>query len=182
MGEIIAEPLRSGGSHRLKAPELIQDEHDASSFDSGKPILDDWLRRKAYKADGWSARTFVVCDGREVVGYYCLNTGGIFRGELPTAKLRRNLPQSVPVVLIGRLAVDQQYRGRGIGSGLLGDAVRRALTVHREIGFRAILVHALDDGAVAFYAKYDFVPCAVDPRTMILPIESALKVFRSTNR
>ena len=181
MGEVTAERLKLGGS-QLRAPELIQDDHDISLFDSGKPILDDWLRQKAYKADGRSARTFVVCDGRQVVGYYSLNTGGILRGYLPSAKLRQNLPEPVPVVIIGRLAVDRGYRSRGIGSGLLRDAILRALIVHREIGFRAILVHALDEEAVAFYAKYDFVPCAVDPRTMILPIEIALKVFRSPSR
>jgi len=177
MGKVIGEPLKEGSSH-LRAPELLQDSHDYSSFASGKTILDDWLRRKAYKANGLSARTFVVCDGRKVVGYYSLHTGGIVRDSLPTAKLRRNIPASVPVVIIGRLAVDHRYKGKGIGGGLLRDAILRALTVNREIGFRAILVHALDDEAVSFYSKYEFVPCAVDPRTMLLPIETAIKVFQ----
>jgi predicted N-acetyltransferase YhbS len=181
VGEVIPEPLRHGGS-RLRAPELIQESHDYSSFQSGKPVLDNWLRRKAYKADGRSARTFVVADGHRVVGYYSLHTGGIMRETLPTAKARRNLPQSVPVVIIGRLAVDLEYRGQRIGSGLLRDAILRALSIHRQIGFRGILVHALDDDATAFYAKYDFVPCAVDPRTMILPIETALRVYRQPAR
>ena len=98
---------------------------------------------------------------------------------LPTAKVRRNLPEPVGVVIIGRLAVDLQYRGRGIGSGLLKDAIVRALAVHRDVGFRAILVHALDETAMTFYDRYGFIRCAIDPRTMILPVETALKVFRS---
>lgn len=177
MGEVIAEPLTDGGSP-LRAPVLLQDDLDFSSFECGKSILDDWLRRKAYKANGLSARTFVVCAASTVIGYYSLHTGGIVRDSLPTAKLRRNIPPSAPVVIIGRLAVDRRYQRQGIGGGLLRDAILRALTVNREIGFRAILVHALDDEAVAFYAKFGFLRCAIDPRTMVLPIETAISVFR----
>jgi GNAT superfamily N-acetyltransferase len=89
--------------------------------------------------------------------------------------MRQNLPDPVPVIILARLAVDLRRQRQGIGAGLLKDAIERALALHREVGFRGLLVHALDDEAVAFYAKYDFVPCAtIDQRTLILPIETAI--------
>lgn len=170
MGEIVGP-----GSPTLRPPVPIEEDHDYSTFSSGKTILDEWLTSKAYRSEGRSARTFVVCDGRKVVGYYSLATGEIVRGRLPTAKMRQNLPDPVPVIILARLAVDLRRQRQGIGAGLLKDAIERALALHREVGFRGLLVHALDDEAVAFYAKYDFVPCAtIDQRTLILPIETAI--------
>lgn len=130
------------------------------------------------KAEGLSARTFVVCDAGTVVGYYSLTMGGIIRAGLPNARLRKNLPDPVPVAIIGRLAVDSRYRGQRIGAGLLKDALLRSINVSREIGCRAVLVHALSESAVAFYRKYGFLQCAIDPRTMVLPIETAIKGLR----
>ena len=179
MGEaVVPEPVPEGGL-RLKAPEPLGADHDFTSFHCGKPILDDWLRRKARQSDGLSARTFVVAEGKAVAGYYSISAGAIGRDGLPTAKLRRNQPDHVPVVIVARLGVDKQYQRRGIGSGLLKDAIFRALNISRQIGFRAILVHALDDEAVEFYRKYGFISCPVHPRTMILPLETALRVFRA---
>lgn len=177
MGKVTAEPIRQGGS-RLRAPEPIKGDHDVSTFACGRPILDDWLRRKARQFEGFSARTFVVCEGQQVAGYYCLSTGAVVRTDLPTAKLKKNQPDHVPVVIIGRFGVDREYQGRGIGAGMLKDAISRALNISREVGFRALLVHALDEEAAAFYRRYGFLASPVHPRTMILPLETAMAVFR----
>jgi GNAT superfamily N-acetyltransferase len=177
VGQVVPESAKSGGP-RLRAPEPIQQKHDCSSFRCGKPILDDWFRRKARQSEGLSARTFVVCEGQTVVGFYSISGGAILRDALPTAKLRKNQPEHVPVVIVARLGVDQAHRRKGIGSGLLKDAILRAINISRQVGFRAVLVHALDDEAVEFYRKYGFIASPVHPRTMILPLETAMAVFR----
>lgn len=115
----------------------------------------------------------MVCAGSRVVGYYCLAAGSVIRTDLPSAKLRRNTPPQVPVIVIGRLAVDKQFQRRRIGAGMLKDAITRALKASRTIGVRAILVHAVDDAAAAFYRSYDFLPSPTDARTLLLPIETA---------
>jgi predicted N-acetyltransferase YhbS len=177
VGKIVnAGPAKHLGGPRLGAPELLGDKHDRTNFNSGKAILDDWLRRRAGPSDGLSARTFVVCDGARVVGYYCLSAGGIIRADA-LKKLQRNMPDPLPVIILGRLAVDAKYQGQRIGPGLLKDAILRVINISREVGVRGILVHALDDDAAAFYDKYRFLPCPVDPRTMILPIETAISAI-----
>lgn len=177
MGEVTAHPAAERGP-KFQAPSIVTTTHDLSAFDSGKPDLDDWLRRKALKSDGQTARTYVVCVGNQVIGYYCLAAGGVQREVMPNAKLRRNTPIQVPVIILGRLAVDKNYRRQGIGSGLLKDALSRAIQASQAIGIRAILVHALDDDAVTFYKQYGFTECPVDHRTLILPIETAIAALR----
>jgi len=177
MGKVSAPKSASNRGSRLRAPEPIQEGYDHSTFNSGRPILDDWLRKRAPQSEGLSARTFVVCDGQTVVGYYCIATGGIIRADA-AKKAQRNMPDPIPVIILGRLAVDERYQGQGIGGGLLKDAIRRVINVSREVGVRAILVHALDDEAREFYLKYGFLPCPVDPRTLILPLETAEAVLR----
>ena len=178
MGEVTAHPT-TGRGPKFQAPSIITAIHDLSAFDSGKPDLDDWLRRKALKSGGQTARSYVVCvDGNRVIGYYCLAAGGVQREVMPNAKFRRNTPIQVPVIILGRLAVDKNYQHQGIGSGLLKDALSRAIQASQAIGIRAILVHALDEDAVAFYKQYGFTESPVDHRTLILPIETAIAALR----
>ena len=112
------------------------------------------------------------------VGYYTLSAGGVFRASLPTAKSRRGMPNHVPVIIIGRLAVDLKHQGRGIAAGMLKEAILRSVDASRTIGVRGILVHAFDDTSIPFYAKYDFVPSPIDARTFILPIETAVDALK----
>jgi len=156
----------------LRAPERLTARHDLARFDCGDAGLNDWLRRRALKNEGGSSRTYVVCAGDAVAGFYCLAAGAVMRAEAPGA-LRRNMPEQVPVVLIGRLAVDGNHQGQGVGAGLLKDALLRALSIAEAIGVRAILVHALNDRAAAFYARYGFMPSPIDPQTLLLPMETA---------
>lgn len=157
----------------LTAPAPLSPAHDVSRFVSGKPSLDDWLRNHATESEGRTARTYVVCEADRVVGYYCISTGSVERRALPSKMKRtRGMPKQIPVVIIGRLARDQTYAGRGLGKDLLQDALRRILAASRIIGVRAILVHAVDDTAAKFWTEHEFIECPVGSRTYFLPIET----------
>ena len=158
----------------LSAPEPVADTHDLSRFDCGKEALHDWLRSRAARSQGLSSRCYVVCEGRIVVGYYSLSTGAERHngaGRAPRA-LRANMPDPPPVMVLGRLAVDKEFQRRGIGKDMLRDALLRVLAASRIVGARALIVHAIDDEAVPFYAGFGFKPFAGEARTMFLPIEA----------
>ncbi len=161
----------------ILAPERLHAQHDVSHFDNGKhPSLDAWLKSRALASEGMSARTYVFCAGaapQRVVGYYAISTAMEQRISLPTAKLRRAMPDQVPLLLIGRLAVDRQYQGKGLGADLLCDGVRRCLEVSEIAGVRAIITHAIDEDAVRFYQHCGFIRCPLGDRVMLLPIETA---------
>src|SRR5271165_2326904 len=116
--------MRMGrGDPPLSAPEKLRPDHDLSEFECGEPALDDWLRRRALQNErSGASRTYVVCAGPRVVGYYALAVGAVAHAGAP-GRIRRNMPDPVPVMIIGRLAVDQEFHGHGLGRGLLRDAV-----------------------------------------------------------
>ncbi|TPI43350.1 GNAT family N-acetyltransferase [Mesorhizobium sp. B3-1-6] len=166
---------------RVRAPERLTISHDVSEFHNGKhSSLDDWLRNRALVAEGLSARTYVVCDAgtkNRVVGYYAISTAMEERIALPSAKLRRGMPEQVPLLLIGRLAVDQTFQGMGLGGDLLSDALRRCLAVSDIAGVRAVVAHAIDDAAMGFYQRHGFIASLLGERIMLLPIETAQALF-----
>jgi len=161
-----------GGNALPTAPERVSASHDAAAFNSGNDLLDGWLRSQALRSEGASARTYVVCEGSRIVGFYSLAAGSVGRAGMPTAKMRRG-PDPMPVVIIGRLAVDVAWRGRGLGSALLRDALSRTVRAADTIGVRAILVHAIDEAATEFYRRYGFVAFPPSSRTLFLAIETA---------
>ena len=157
----------------ITVPELLNREHDLLSFDCGKPSLNDWLKKKALKAHlvGGSARTYVVCSpANRVVGYFALSTGAVNREDV-SGRVKKNMPNPIPIVLLGRLAVDQQFKGKGIGSSLLRDALNRVVLASEQIGVRAILVHALDEDARSFYLKHGFYESPTNHMTLMLTIK-----------
>ena len=157
---------------KLTAPAPLGEQHDLSRFDCGKPSLNDWLRQRASRAEGRSARTYVVCaQENAVVGYYTFAAGGVRLDEIPKP-MRRNMPPVVPVTILARLAVDVSQQGRGLGRSLLRDGLLRALNASRAIGSAAVLVHALDDEARAFYAGYGFVEFPEDSRTLFIAMQT----------
>ena len=160
-------------------PEKLTARHDTSEFSNGKhPSLDVWLKERALESEGLSARTYVICTApARVVGYYAISTAMEERQALPTARLRRNLPDQVPLLLIGRLALDISVQGRGLGADLLADAVRRCCAASEIAGARAIIAHAIDDDAARFYQHHGFVPSPLGERVMLLPIEVAKKAL-----
>lgn len=169
-------PITSGSS-KLRAPRPINETDDCSLFDCGKPDLDEWLRNTAIKFNGRTSRTYVVCDGSRVAAYYCLAAGSVLRKDLPNAKTRKGMPPHVPVIVAGRLAVDKKYQGNGIGSALLKDAIFKSIEASRQIGVRAIIVHAIDLKVVPFYLDYGFLPSPHEQKTLFLPIETAIKAL-----
>jgi GNAT superfamily N-acetyltransferase len=162
---------------QIGSPEKLCADHDISEFDSGEPVLDDWLRRRALRneASGVS-RTYVVCAGRRVVGYYTLSAGAVAHTHAP-GRIKRSMPDPIPVVVLGRLAVDKASHGKGVGAGLLRDAVLRTLQAAEIAGVRAILLHAISEDAKRFYEKYGFVTSPVDPMTVMIPTSEAAKII-----
>lgn len=153
----------------ISAPEPLAQHHDVTSFRSGIPSLDTWLQRTAQRNEArGGSRTYVACDGLRVVGFYSLAASGVERRRVPSP-VSRNMPQPVPVILLGQLAVDLDYQGRGLGSDLLVDAARRALAAADLIGARAIVVQAYDEQAKSFYEHFGFRPFSdLEPLMMIL--------------
>lgn len=161
----------------MSSPEKLGPDHDIASFDSGVPQLDDWLKRRAMANEkSGASRTYVVCSGGRVVGYYALASGAIAHNEV-TGKVRRNMPEPVPVMVLGRLAVDRTYHGRRLGAGLLRDAILRTLQAAKIAGIRAILVHAISEDAKKFYERCGFSPSRVDPMTLMITIANAEKAL-----
>ncbi|MEZ2129680.1 MULTISPECIES: GNAT family N-acetyltransferase [unclassified Sinorhizobium] len=147
----------------LSRPASLADGHELAGFDSGVPELDDWLcrRARANQASG-ASRTFVLCEGNRVIAYYALASGAVRQLEVP-GRFRRNMPDPIPVAVIGRLAIDKTYQGRGIGRALVRDAGLRLLNAAEILGIRGVLVHAISDDARAFYAAVGFLPSPLDP-------------------
>lgn len=152
----------------LSAPEPLGPQHDVSDFSSGVPALDAWLRRKARlnEAKG-GARTYVACDGVRVAGFYSLAASSVERRRV-TSRVGRNMPEPIPVILLGQLAVDTAYQGHRLGSDLLIDAARRALAAADLIGARAIVVQAINDQAGSFYGRFGFRPFSEREPLMLL--------------
>jgi GNAT superfamily N-acetyltransferase len=154
----------------LSAPRLIDENHHIGAFDSGVPSLDDWLKRRA-KADQVSgaSRTYVVCEGLRVVGYYALASGAV---DIPTApgRFRRNMSDPVPVAVLGRLAIERSFQKHGLGRALVRDAVRRVVQAADIIGIRGIVVHALSEEAKAFYLALGFEVSPLQPSTLMVTL------------
>jgi GNAT superfamily N-acetyltransferase len=156
------------------APVAIAPKHRIDGFDCGKAPLNDWLKARALDNEGRASRTYVVAaasgpQAGEVIGYYTLATGGVALSEI-RSKHRHNLPNPVPIMVLGRLAVDHRHRGRGVGPALLREAMQRTLEISQSVGLRMLMVHAIDDDAVSFYLRFGFHIFPAGSRTMFLPI------------
>lgn len=154
-------------------PRPLCEDDDTSSFDSGEPSLNTYLRTRALTNHlRGASRCFVTCREGRVVGYYSLAAASVERQDAP-GRIRRNMPEPIPVILLSRLAVDSAHQGVRLGKHLLRDAIARCVQAADVIGARAILVHALDDVARAFYAKFDFETSPTDPLHLMLLIHDA---------
>src|SRR5712675_2051431 len=175
MAEVEDEPKRP--APLLSAPVPLTSEHDLSGFDCGEPALNDWLQHRALKNESRFSRTYVVCEGNLVVAYFCISAGAVQRATAP-GKVRRNAPDTIPVSVIGRLAVSRDHAGMGLGADMLADALRRIAVASQSIGIGAVLVHAKDDQATAFYmACAEFIEYPADSRALFLPIETVVAAF-----
>lgn len=169
MGRVTAISERQA---KLTNPTLLRANHELDEFKCGQPSLDAWLKDNARGAmEGDTAKTYVVSRGpRRVVAYYSLAAGAMQHEGLP-GKLRRNTPNPIPVLLLARLAVDETEAGAGIGSGLLRDAMKKSVRAASIIAARAMVIHALNDEAMAFYQKLGFMPIAADSKTLFLTMK-----------
>ena len=169
---------------RFGDPDPLGPDHVLDGFDCGRASLNVWLTRHARQAAAGSARTYVVIDSEQgrVVGYHALTAAELTR-EAATARVIKGMPRyPIPVVLLARLAVDTTVARRGIGAWLLRDAMTRTLAAANTIGVRALLVHAIDDQARAFYLRLGLQPSPTDPLHLMILIEDIAASQRSVQR
>ncbi len=171
---------RENGGEPLSSIEKLGKEHAVSAFDCGKEPLNDWLKRFALtNQQNDSARTYVIQRAGKVVGYYSLTAGSV-RKEESSARIAKGLANHpIGVLLLARLAVDKNERGSGFGKKLLVDALTRCMEAADAIGARAILVHAIDEEAAAFYRKFGFEPSPIDPRQLLLLMKDLRATLKS---
>ena len=168
-----------GSRQRLTLPAKINSSHQLEEFDSGNQQLNSWLIRRALKNESSGAsRTYVVCVDNQVVAYYCLASGAVTQ-ITAIGRVRRNMPEPIPVMVIGRLAVDIRWQGKGLGRALLRDAILRVLQAAEIAGIRAVLVHAISEEAKQFYLKYGFAASPLDSMTLMIKVSDAAKAIAS---
>lgn len=158
----------------LRGPEPLGPQHRLEGFDCGKPSLNDWLLRHARQAQGsGSAKTFAVSEDDRGAGYFSLTIGQIDWLNAP-ARIRKGMGQyPIPVVILARLAVCLQDQGRGIGIGLLQDAIRRTMLIAEQAGIRAMLTHPIDEEAARFYSRFGFIASPLREQQLLLLLKDA---------
>jgi len=155
-------------------PEHLSDAHHLDGFDSGVRDLDTWLLRRARPNEvSGASRTYVACAdgpaGSRVVGYYALATGAVAQA-MATGRVRRSMPEPIPVMVLARLAVDRGHQGQGLGSALLRDALLRTLAAASIAGIRAVLLHTISDDDRRFYEHEGFASSPIDAMTMMVTL------------
>lgn len=161
----------------FSAPRLLQPDDNFSGFDCGEVSLNLWLRSSAERNNkSGASKTFVTFCNDELVGYYCLSAASIAHLHAPKS-LTRNMPDPLPCVLLGRLAIDDKFKGMGVGAALLKDAMMRVISVSQHTGVVGLLTHPLNTNAKKFYSKYGFVECPGSDDTLILPIKTIAKAI-----
>jgi len=157
----------------LCPPEKLTDMHGIKDFFSGVEVLDAWLKDRALKNQkSGAAVTYVVCVNKRVVGFYSLSTATV-RHENATGRVKRNMPDPIPAMLIGRLAVDKEWQKMGLGRGLVRDATLRILKASEIAGIRVIVVHTISDQAKAFYENLGFHESPMEPATLMITLQDA---------
>jgi GNAT superfamily N-acetyltransferase len=163
-------------------PEFVIDKlsrgHDLSSFDCANVALNEWLVRFAWpNQQSDSAKTYVTLDGNRAVGYYALTTGSVHKHESPQRVAKGLANHPIGVVLLARLAVDQNQQGKGLGKALLFDALSRIAEAADIVGVRAVLVHAIDESARRFYLHFGFEESPIDPYQLLLLLKDLRKAI-----
>jgi len=170
--------MATDGAARFDAPILLDEHHDASAFNCGESVLDDWLRERAWSNLQIAAsRTYVICPAgsNRIAGYFALSMGQILAQDA-LGSMRRNMPRHIPAVILGRLAIDRAWQGNGLGRALLAHVVTRALRASREVSARLIIVHAISPAAEAFYRHHGFTRLPVESPTLALDLVKLQKL------
>jgi GNAT superfamily N-acetyltransferase len=157
---------------KLLSPVPLDEVHRLDAFDCGVDSLNDWLKRRARANQvSGASRTYAVADMEgQVAGYYCLASGALALTQAP-GSVRRNMPDPIPMAILGRLAVDRNWQGHGLGAALLRDAVERTQAASNILGIRGLLVHALSDEAKVFYKRYGFVASPARPMMLVMALK-----------
>lgn len=164
----------------MERPSPISENDPTDHFDSGSPVLDKWLAARALRNENSGAsRTYVVREAGQIVAFYSLANGGADHSGAP-GRIRRNMPNPIPVMILTRLAVARTHQGRGLGRALVRDALLRTLQASEIAGIRAVTVHALDKQAAAFYRHLGFSPSIVDELVLFARPDSVLAAIDKT--
>ena len=156
----------------IAAPRLLQAEDETLAFDCGVDVLNIWLKRRALLNHlSGASRTYVAMGGNRIAAYYCLSAGSI-QHAAASGNIRRNMPEPIPVLVLGRLAVDVTYQKRGVGPMLLLHALERTQELAKSAGIRALLVHAKDEAAARFYKRFSFAESPLDPLMLMVRVSS----------
>jgi GNAT superfamily N-acetyltransferase len=155
----------------ISGPEPLTANHDISTFSCGKPSLDRWLQTRALsnQEKGFTA-VLVVHEAHRVVGYYGLAPTAVVPAILPRSIRTGQPPDPVPCLLLGQLATDRNWIGKGIGTGLVKHALQRCVTAAGLIGGRALMVKAVDIEAAEFWKRLGFMPSKSDPLILLRSI------------
>ena len=155
----------------ISGPEPLTAAHDVSQFSCGKPSLDRWLKARALsnQEKGFTA-VLVVHEANRVIGYYGLAPTAILPSILPRSIRTGQPPNPVPCLLLGQLATDQNWIGKGIGTGLLKHALQRCVAAANLVGGRALIVNAVDVEAADFWTRRGFIPSKDDPQVLFRSI------------
>lgn len=167
----------------FSSPVLLTEAHDTAAFDCGEPVLDDWLRNRAWtNLQIAASRTYVICptgSGR-IIGYFALSMGQILAQDVK-GSMRRNMPKQIPAVTLGRLAIDRAWQGKGLGRALLADVVRRSVLAGKEVSARLIIVHAISPAAEAFYLHHGFARLPIETPTLALDLIKLQKLSKMSD-
>ena len=156
----------------IQSPVCLTATHETQQFCSGEETLDNWLRERAFaNMEALASRTYVICptNSQQVIGYYAICMGQIFSTEV-MGSMRRNMPRQIPAVILGRLAIDKQWQGKGLGGALLQDVVQRSIRAAQEVSARLLIVHALSPAAEMFYLRYGFARLPTETPTYALDL------------
>ena len=157
----------------ITAPEPLTDKHDVSLFDCGESSLNDWIKNRALKNEVLGgSRTFVICNSNKVIGYYALAVGSVERKKVPSS-MKRNMPEPIPVMILGRLAIDLEHQKKNLGTLLLRDAILRTLQASEIAGIKAIMVEALSNDAKSFYKRRGFRDSPLNEWLLFITIAEA---------
>ena len=168
------------GTVKYSPPQRISSEHILENFDCGEASLNDWLKKRAVKNDlGDASRTYVVCCDNTVVAYYSLHLGCIQHSEA-VRKIKRNMPDPIPAIVLGRLAVDELHQGKGLARALIKDMFLRAIQVSDLAGTKAVLVKALNDKVTDFYQSFGFVQSKTDSLLLMKAISEVRASFKES--
>jgi GNAT superfamily N-acetyltransferase len=165
----------------IQSPVCLTATHETQPFCSGEESLDSWLHERAFaNMEALASRTYVICPANspQVIGYYAICMGQIFSTEV-VGSMRRNMPRQIPAVILGRLAIDKQWQGKGLGGALLQDAVQRSIRAAQEVSARLLIVHTLSPAAEMFYQRYGFSRLPTETPTYALDLLKFTKLAES---